>query len=235
MSSNTAIKVKNLEANYGTHSLYQNFEFSFQYGQLYVILGNNGTGKSTFLRQLSGIDKVSKNKVFYNDSDLLNLSAQEKATKRFYIHAQSFSDKQISVESAILLALPQSKSFFGLISKEDLFQVQTSLNYFGIQSLAQKKLSNISDGEFQKVMLCMAFASQADIIVLDEPTAYLDFNAKKNAFQLLEKMCHEKNKCIVIATHDVYQIMNIKATILLIENTIISNINVQELQKKLNH
>jgi iron complex transport system ATP-binding protein len=212
-----AIRIQALQAKYSAHYLYENFDFQFEYGQLYGLLGNNGTGKSTLLKQIAGLKSTTKNSIYYGIADITGLSAQEIAKKRFYIRPQSFSDKNIKVADTLALALP-TYHLFGLLSKTDKTLMDESLNYFSILNLRHKKLSEISDGEFQKVMLSMAYVSKSAIIILDEPTAFLDFSAKKETFNLLKKMCMEKNKCIIVATHDIYQLIACTDQLLMINN-----------------
>ncbi len=231
-SKNIAIHIQALSAKYSAKPLYENFSFQFEYGQLYGLLGNNGTGKSTLLKQIAGLKPSLKQTIFYNNSDITALSAQEIAKKRFYIRPQSFSDKNIKVEDALILALPTSH-IFGLVSNPDKLIIDESLNYFSILQLKQKKLSEISDGEFQKVMLAMAFVAQSAIIILDEPTAFLDFSAKKETFKLLHKMCTDQNKCIIVATHDIYQLIENTTNLLIIADQKVKPIGKTELIENL--
>jgi iron complex transport system ATP-binding protein len=232
-TQNTAIKIHALQANYAEHLLFSHFNFQFELGKLYGLVGNNGTGKSTLLRIMAGISHLEKNKIFYLEKDIHLLSAKEKANIRFYIHPQSFSDKGITVEACLEIALSNSSNLFGMISMGEKSIINESITYFNIEKLKSKKLSEISDGEFQKVMLCMAYASECPIIMLDEPTAYLDFNAKKENFKLLKQMCIEKNKCIIIATHDIYQLMAVTENLLLIENKKIESTSIEKLKASL--
>jgi iron complex transport system ATP-binding protein len=230
---NTGIKIKSLQANYADNLLFSDFNFRFELGKLYGIVGNNGTGKSTFLRQVAGITNIEKNKVFYHEKDISQMSAKEKANLRFYIHPQTFSDRGITVEACLEIALNNHSNLFGMISVKEKSVIQESITYFKIEKLRQKKISEISDGEFQKVMLCMAYASECPLIILDEPTAYLDFNAKKENFSLLKQMCVEKNKCIIVATHDIYQLMETTNHLLLIKNKKIEVTSIEQLKASL--
>jgi iron complex transport system ATP-binding protein len=232
-TENTGIKIQSLQANYADHLLFSDFNFQFGLGKLYGLVGNNGTGKSTLLRQLAGISNIEKNKIFYHEKDISLMSAKEKANIRFYIHPQSFSDRGITVEACLEIALNNNSNLFGMISMKEKSIIHESISYFNIEKLRQKKLSEISDGEFQKVMLCMAYASECPLIMLDEPTAYLDFNAKKENFSLLKQMCEEKNKCIVVATHDIYQLMDATNHLLLIEDKKIEATSIEKLKASL--
>jgi iron complex transport system ATP-binding protein len=232
-NKNTGIKISALQASYADHLLFSDFNFQFELGKLYGLVGNNGTGKSTFLRQLAGISKIEKNKICYQENDVSLLNAKEKANIRFYIHPQSFSDRSITMEACLEIALNNNSNLFGMISLKEKSIIHESIAYFNIEKLRRKKLSEISDGEFQKVMLCMAYTSECPFIMLDEPTAYLDFNAKKENFRLLKQMCEEKNKCIIVATHDIYQLMEATDNLLLIENKKIAATSRAELKASL--
>ncbi len=228
-----AIGVQTLQGNYKDQLLYSNFSFHFLSGYLYGLVGDNGTGKSTLLKQIAGLLPVKAQQVFYFQKDISILDAKTRAEARFYIHAASFTNRQIKVEACLALALNDTQHFFGILSEANKILIDESLNYFSIEKLKHKLLSEISDGEFQKVMLSMAYVSQCQIILLDEPTAYLDFKAKKETFQLLKQLCEDKQKCIVVATHDIYQLMETTQHLLSIKDNAIERITVENLKSSL--
>jgi iron complex transport system ATP-binding protein len=207
MTKASHIQVQSLSSAYADKSLFLGFDFDFQLGHLYGIVGNNGSGKSTLLKHLAGIHLHFKGKISYDDLSIHTLSAKEKAAFRFYIHGGSFSDKDITVLAALELAYNGQSHLFGLVSANESKRLIEESKRFGIQELIHQKLSHISDGEFQKVMLCMALVSQSPFILLDEPTAYLDFKSKNKTFELLKQICTEHQKCIIVATHDIYQLI----------------------------
>jgi iron complex transport system ATP-binding protein len=231
---NSSIHTQSLQAAYKEQLLYSDVNLHLELGQLYGLVGNNGTGKSTLLKQIAGILPCDKKSIFYGQKDIATLSAKDKAKERFYIHAASFSNKRINVVDCLSLAMQDNRLFFGSLSPLQNNKIDESLSYFSIQKLKNKLLSEISDGEFQKVLLCMAYVSDCPIILLDEPTAYLDFNTKLNTFKLLKHWCEEKQKCVIIATHDIYQLMEVTSELLGIENQRITSITPEKLKSNLN-
>ena len=93
--------------------------------------------------------------------------------------------------------------FFGRLSKEDNRIVSEAIEMVGIGSLAERTIDTLSDGERQKALLAKALAQQTPIILLDEPTAFLDFHAKVSTLRLMLRLAHETNKTIFLSTHDV--------------------------------
>ena len=93
--------------------------------------------------------------------------------------------------------------FFGTLTKEDKAIVVEAIEMVGITSLAERTIDTLSDGERQKAFLAKAIAQQTPIILLDEPTAFLDFHAKISTLRLMQKLAHETDKTILMSTHDV--------------------------------
>ena len=162
-------------------------------GKLTCLLGRNGTGKSTLLRTLAGLQKplncqlsivnyqLSVALVLTERPDLRNLSASE----------------------VVGLGRTPHTNFWGTLHEEDRRIVAESLQLVGIENLADRPFETLSDGEQQKVMIAKALAQHTPIIILDEPTAFLDYPSKREVFELLKKLAHEHGKAVLLTTHDI--------------------------------
>ena len=150
-------------------------------GQLTCLLGRNGTGKSTLLRTLAELWQGDVAVVLTDPLDVRNLS----------------------VEEVVALGRTPYTNFWGTLRQEDKAVVAEAMKLVGITPLAKTDIGTLSDGERQKVMIAKALAQQTPIILLDEPTAFLDYPSKQEVMKLLHMLAHEQGKAILLSTHDV--------------------------------
>ena len=162
-------------------------------GQLTCLLGQNGIGKSTLLRTLSAFQpKLGGN---------IKMEGREIA---------EFTDKELS------------RIIWGGLTDEDHAIVRESIQLVGIESLSQRMVHTLSDGERQKVMIAKALAQQTPIIYLDEPTAFLDYPSKVETMQLLRRLAIQQQKTIFLSTHDVELSLQVADCIWLMEPDMLS-------------
>ena len=111
--------------------------------------------------------------------------------------------------------------FFGTLSKEDKKIVAEAIEMVGITDLAERTTDTLSDGERQKALLAKALAQQTPIILLDEPTAFLDFHAKVSTLRLMLRLAHETNKAILLSTHDVGMALRLSDMLFIVQDGLI--------------
>lgn len=162
-------------------------------GKLTCLLGRNGIGKSTLLRTLASLQpplhpssfpllgRMKGAVVLTERPDLRNLTASE----------------------VVGLGRTPYTNFWGTLRKEDRRVVAEALQLVGIEVLADRPFETLSDGERQKVMIAKALAQETSIIILDEPTAFLDYPSKREVFELLQRLAHNDGKAIILTTHDI--------------------------------
>ena len=150
-------------------------------GQLTCLLGRNGSGKSTLLRTLAERWKGEVAVVLTDRVDVKNMT----------------------VEEVVGLGRTPYTNFWGMLSAEDKAVVAQSMQQVGIGALARRDFSTLSDGERQKVMIAKALAQQTPLVLLDEPTAFLDYPSKREVMVLLSQLAHEQGKAVLLSTHDV--------------------------------
>jgi iron complex transport system ATP-binding protein len=133
-----------------------------------------------------------------------------------------FTDKTMAggllVEEVVALGRYPYTGFFGRIDAEDKEVIQSSLSLVGMAEKSKNYLSQLSDGERQKVMIAKALAQQTSLIILDEPTAFLDLPSRIEILYLLKRLAREENKTILLSTHDVEQSLSVADSLLLLKN-----------------
>lgn len=171
-------------------------------GQLTCLLGTNGVGKSTLLRTLAGFQKPLEGSI-----NLFGKPLHEYSPTGLSHHLGVVLTDKVPVGSLTAFELVSMgripyTGFWGNLSSLDREIVSDSILKVGMQGFEQRRLCNLSDGERQKLMIAKALAQQTDVILLDEPIAFLDFPSKIEVLQLLCTLAHESGKSILLSTHD---------------------------------
>ena len=217
----SSITLKNLIIGYRSkHQLWaiaSPVHASLQAGELTCLIGANGVGKSTLLRTLSGFQPPLDGEILIQDKPLSDYSARELAQKIGVVLTNRMDIPQLSVQEIIGIGRSPYTGFWGTLSSADQKIVDEAIRQTGIQHLASRSINELSDGERQKVMIAKALAQQTRLIILDEPTAFLDFPSKVETLQMLRRLAHEQHKSILLSTHDVELALQIADQLWLME------------------
>ena len=175
--------------------------FKIEEGQFIAIIGPSGSGKSTFLTLAGGLQTPSKGQIIINGKDYTNLSEKERAKLRF-------NDIGFVLQASNLvpfLTVKQQLELVDRINKKNKQTIQDKHSLFkelGIDHLENKLPKDLSGGERQRLAIARALYNDPAIILADEPTASLDSDRAFEVVELLSKECREKNKSIIMVTHD---------------------------------
>ena len=137
-----------------------------------------------------------------DNRDIESFSQRELARQVSIVLTQKPDVQNLTIEEIIGLGRSPYTGFFGRLRTEDRKVVDDAIATMGIEKLRGRMIQTLSDGERQKVMIAKALAQETSIILLDEPTAFLDFPSKAETFQSLQRMAHERDKLILLSTHD---------------------------------
>lgn len=176
---------------------------SLKTGKLITIVGENGIGKSTLLRTLTGIQKPLSGAVFLNEKNLTNYNQKELAQNLSVVLTEKLPPSNLTVFEIVATGRQPYTNWIGKLSNEDLEKINNAIELTQIEHLTDKKHYEISDGQLQKVLIARALAQDTGLIILDEPTTHLDLLHKVSVFKLLKKLSLETNKCILFSTHDI--------------------------------
>lgn len=180
----------------------ENITSSIFSGELTCLLGANGIGKSTLLRTLSAFQPKLSGSIYIRGKEIKEYSEKEFATLASVVLTEKFDIKNMSSRELIGLGRSPYTGFWGKLNKEDKEIVDKAIAMVKIENLAHRMVHTLSDGERQKVMIAKALAQETPIILLDEPTAFLDFPSKVEIMQLLHQLSRKTNKTIFLSTHD---------------------------------
>jgi iron complex transport system ATP-binding protein len=174
-------------------------------GRLTCLIGANGIGKSTLLRTLSAFQPPLSGEIFINNESPIPLSTlTDKQLSRLIgvVLTEKPDVQNMTVFELVGLGRSPYTGFWGRLNEDDKEVVKESLRLVGIESLQDRLIQTLSDGERQKTMIAKALAQQTPVIYLDEPTAFLDYPSKVEMLTLLRHLARETGKTIFLSTHD---------------------------------
>ncbi|MGB2924698.1 MAG: ABC transporter ATP-binding protein [Limnothrix sp.] len=200
--ASSLLVTENLTVGYGRRSLFSELSVALRSGIFVCLIGANGTGKSTLLRTLAGLAKPLAGKVRLGGEDLYGLSPQQRAKRLSLVLTERVELDWMSVTELVALGRYPYTSWQGRLSQADWGIVQAAIATVGLEPLQEKSITQISDGERQKAMIARALAQQTNLMLLDEPTAYLDLPRRVETMQLLRTLAHTQNRTILMSTHD---------------------------------
>ncbi len=204
---NIAVEAIRLTIGYHEGKKYKvvqkNVNLALYSGEVTCLLGLNGAGKSTLIRTLCGFQPPLEGEVMLQGRKLSSYTQSEFAREVGVVLTEKTNAGGITVYDLVSLGRHPYTGFFGTLKDKDHKVVEDSLQATGISHKANSYVSELSDGERQKVMIAKVLAQECPIIVLDEPTAFLDVTARIETMVLLRKLAKEQNKAIVLSTHDI--------------------------------
>ena len=171
-------------------------------GMLTCHIGANGAGKSTLLRTIAGFQLPLEGTVLLDGDDVRALSPRQRAERMAVVLTDRPDVMCTTVWEMVATGRAPFTGFWGRLSGKDRNIVTRSLRLVGIEWMADRAVASLSDGERQKVMIAKALAQQTPVILLDEPTAFLDYPSRVEVMQLLLNIAHEEHKTVLLSTHD---------------------------------
>ena len=219
--NNESVLLSHLTIGYrGRHACHKvacDLHATIHSGELTCLLGENGVGKSTLLRTLSAFQPPVSGSVVIGGRPLSDYGDRELARVIGVVLTERPDVAQTTVEEMVALGRSPYTGFWGTLSATDRTICQEAISQVGIEALTHRLTSTLSDGERQKVMIAKALAQQTPVILLDEPTAFLDYPSKVDMLLLLRRISHESNKTIFLSTHDMELALQIADTLWLME------------------
>lgn len=211
------IELHDVTLGYGERVLMADASVGFGWGELTALIGRNGTGKSTLLRTIAALAKPQSGHITIGGVDASELTMREVASRIAFVSTEDVRVQNLHVWDVVSLGRAPYTNWVGRLTEEDKAKVRESLRLVGMESFAEASMDSLSDGERQRVMIARALAQDTPIILLDEPTAFLDLPNKYEICLLLKRLAHKEGKCILFSTHDLSIAIEICDTIAVIE------------------
>ena len=187
----------------GTKTVAEGIGATVDGGRLTCLIGPNGAGKSTLLRTLSASQPRLGGSISICGRDIDSIGAKEMARTVAIVLTEKPDAANMTVGELVCLGRSPYTGFWGSFSVVDRRAAAEAMATVGIGELARRRVASLSDGERQKVMIAKVLAQQTPVILLDEPTAFLDFPSETEMFRLMRRLAHEEGKTVVAATHNI--------------------------------
>lgn len=203
------IQIRDISAHYGETLALDNISLDVREGEIVGLVGPNGAGKSTLIKVLSGVLKPSGGEVYIDNQPITSLSPAARARRIAVVPQARQLGGAFSVYQAVLLGRTAYLGFLGQPDEKDLRILEWAMKETAVDTLADRKLAEISGGEQQRVLLARALAQDARALLLDEPTNHLDLKYQVSLLQLLRELVQKEKLSVLMAMHDLNQISGI--------------------------
>lgn len=171
-------------------------------GELIAVIGKNGVGKSTLLRTIAGLQALIDGELSVDGKNINEYSRMKLSEKVGYISTEIVKVSNMKVFDLVSLGRYPYTNWLGRISSSDHIRISESLEKTGMTDFSDRPVSELSDGERQRAMIAMVLAQDASIMIMDEPTAFLDIGSKFEIIHLMRELTAGKDKTIIFSTHD---------------------------------
>lgn len=212
------IELKKLTLGYGQRMLLEAVDAHITGGQLVALLGRNGTGKSTLLRAMMGLEKPRSGEIILQGKNIASLKPEKLARNISFVTTDKVRIANLRCKDVVALGRSPYTNWLGQLQGEDLERVDNAMRLVGMSGYADKTMDKMSDGECQRIMIARALAQDTPVILLDEPTAFLDLPNRYELCLLLKKLAQEEKKCVLFSTHDLDIALSLCDSIMLIDN-----------------
>lgn len=198
-----SIETKNVNIAYGNVNIVEDLNLEIPKGKITTIIGANGCGKSTILKTIARILKAKSGDIYINSKNINEQSSKEIAKNMAVLPQSPQAPGGLTVEELIAYGRFPHQSGFKNNKQEDKEIVDWALKATGISEFRDRKIEDLSGGQRQRAWIAMALAQQTDILLLDEPTTYLDIAYQVEILDLLTDLNRRRNTTIVMVLHDI--------------------------------
>jgi iron complex transport system ATP-binding protein len=204
---NNILEINNLSIGYilskrNNRTLFSNINLNAKNGELIALVGSNGIGKSTLLKNIANLHEFLAGNIYISGKSIHSYSRRDFAKNISFVSTETVNTNNLTAKDIISLGRFPHTNWLGKLSQNDKKIINRSIELLGILELVQKNINELSDGERQKVMIARSLAQDTKIIILDEPTAFLDIPNKNEIVHILNELSKKENKTIIFSTHD---------------------------------
>ena len=201
MSEKVILEMKDIVKDYSGFKAVDHVDFSLHKGEIVAIIGPSGSGKSTLLRAVAGLEAPLSGGIRLCGRLLSATPAHELAQVVSFVTTEKVRIANLACEDVVALGRAPYTNWIGRMQETDRDIVARSLRLVGMEAFACKTMDRMSDGECQRILIARALAQDTPVILLDEPTAFLDLPNRYELATLLRRLAHDEGKCILFSTH----------------------------------
>lgn len=197
-----SLSTENLQIGYGDKVIVENLSININKGEITTIIGANGCGKSTILKTMARVHSANSGSIYLDGKMIHKIPTKEIAKKMAVLPQSPEAPNGLTVYELISYGRSPHQSGFGRLNDYDREVIEWALEVTGLSFFAQHPVDALSGGQRQRAWIAMAIAQETDLLLLDEPTTYLDMAHQLEILQLLEKLNKEEGRTIVMVIHD---------------------------------
>ena len=197
------IVLDNITIGYGRKILLRNVSATASAGELTALVGRNGCGKSTLIRILAGLGRPLSGRVSMGGDDIAGLSREGIARRVSFVGTERVRVPNLKCRDLTAMGRAPWTGWAGVLSGYDRMVSDKAMDSVGMREYADRYIDEMSDGECQKIMIARALTQDTPVMLLDEPTAFLDVPGRHQVAGILKRLASEEGKTIVFSTHDI--------------------------------
>lgn len=195
-------KTWQMNVGYGREPLIKEIEISLDKGEILTLIGPNGAGKSTVLKSIAGQLRLLGGAVYLDKKELAAMTGTELSKEMSVVFTEKMKTELMTCKDVAATGRYPYTGHFGILSKEDYAIVEEAMELVHVKEIRNQDFTKISDGQRQRVMLARAICQEPEIIILDEPTSFLDVKYKLEFLSLLQKLKKEKGLTVIMSLHE---------------------------------
>ena len=200
--SQTLLCARDLAVGYDGRAVVRQIDLAAEAGQLLCLLGPNGAGKTTLLRTLAGLLRPIGGQVLLDGRDLARMDEKTLARELAVVLTDRPTPERMSCEELVSLGRSPYTGRLGLLSAQDREKTREALALVGTEELAERDFERISDGQRQRVLLARALCQEPRVLLLDEPSSFLDLKHKLDFLTLLRRLSRERSLAVILSLHE---------------------------------
>lgn len=212
------LETKNTHIGYHENEVISALNLTFEAGKIHSILGPNGCGKSTLLKALGKQIQTTAGEVLFKNRDINTWSRKAFARELAFLMQVHESNPEVTVRQLIEYGRFPHKSKFERLNQEDHAIVDQAISLTHLMDLAERTVDRLSGGERQRAWIAMALAQQPAVLLLDEPTSYLDIHHQLEIIELIKRLNSEQGLTIILVLHDINQAAMISDHIIVLQS-----------------
>ncbi|MBD8047504.1 MAG: ABC transporter ATP-binding protein [Clostridium argentinense] len=197
-----AISVKNLSVSYEDNIIIEDMELCIPKGKISIIIGANGCGKSTLLKTISRINKPKSGDIFINNKNIKKIKEKDIAKEVAFLPQGPVCPNGLTVKELVAYGRFPHQKIIGGLNSHDKDIIDWAIEETGLSEFGDREVENLSGGQRQRAWIAMVLAQETEIVMLDEPTTYLDMSYQLEVLEVLQKLNKEKNITVVIVLHE---------------------------------
>jgi iron complex transport system ATP-binding protein len=198
----SVIRTEHLDSGYGHKVIVAGADITVMAGEIVTLIGPNGAGKSTILKTIAGQLEPVAGTIYIGEAERSSYTLNEIAKKQAVMLTERMPAERMSCEEVISLGRYPYTGRLGILSEEDRQKVRDTMELVHVTELADRSYDHISDGQRQRVLLARAICQEPEIMILDEPTSYLDIRHKLEFLDLLRSLVEERQIGVIMSMHE---------------------------------